>query len=247
MKRRNWFWGIFFILATVVLIASQVTPFTTIGFWSLLGAIILIAVIIQSAIYRVWAGIFIPVALLYLIFQAPLGWVYLSPWILIIAAIFLSIAFHLLLRSKPRWEKYAQEKWQNAHGEWKGHAHEYSDGMGVSENQDDNHPEIKVSFGNVTRYLRSTCLEYGRFSTSFGAIEAYFDQATLSPEGAELFVESSFGAIKLFVPRTWNVVNRVHSGMGGVTFKGVPALDANPPCLTLTGNVSMGGVEVYYV
>jgi len=235
MKRRNWFWGIFFILAAIVLIASQVTSFTNLGFWSLLGAIILVAVVIQSALHRAWAGICLAAALLYLIFQTPLGWPYLSPWILIIAAIFLGIALHMLLRKKPRWESYGNGNWR------------MKEGGECSENQDDNNPEIYVKFGNVTRYLRSNCLERGKFVTSFGAIEVYFDQATLSPLGAELFLESSFGAIKLFVPRSWNVVNRMQSGMGGVTFKGIPALDVNPPTLILTGNVNMGGVEVHYV
>jgi tellurite resistance protein TehA-like permease len=60
MKKRNIFWGIFFVVATVLLIASQLGSFMEIGFWSLLGTILLIAIIIQSCIYRVFFGILMP-------------------------------------------------------------------------------------------------------------------------------------------------------------------------------------------
>ena len=67
MKNRNWFWGIFFILATIVLIASQFGTFGTVGFWPLLGTILLIALMVSFIMHRGAWGIFIPLALIYMI------------------------------------------------------------------------------------------------------------------------------------------------------------------------------------
>lgn len=234
MKKRNWFWGIFFILATILLIASQLGSFVAIGFWSLLATIVLVAIIVQSCVYRAWPGIFVPLALLYLIFQTPLGWPYLAPWILIIAAILLSIGFQILFRSRPC-------NPNNYTG-----ANIKSD---VSDNNDDNHPIINLKFGNVVRYLRSTAFTGGEFSCHFGAIEVYFDHATLSPQGAELFLNCHFGAIKLFVPRNWPVENRTQGSMGALEFKnsGIAQPDHSLPKLVLTGSINMAGVEVFYI
>lgn len=232
MKKRNIFWGIFFIVATVVLIASQVGNFEAWSFWSLLGSILLVAVIIQSAMYKVWAGIFIPISVIYIIYQNALHWPYIAPWVLIIAAILVSIGFHILFKSRsiPH--------------------HVYHDhSTRISGNDDDNNPQISVSLGNTTRYLHSTALASGRLSVSLGSLEVYFGDAKLDPAGATISMDCSLGAIKLYIPRVWRVVDNIESSIGGVSFinSGIAAPDPELPALTLKGDVSMGGIEVTYV
>jgi hypothetical protein len=79
-------------------------------------------------------------------------------------------------------------------------------------------------------------------------LEVYFDQATLSPNGAEVYCNCKFGAIELIVPRTWRVVDKLNCTLGGVDNKhrhSSPAEDA--PRLTVLGDVSLGGIEIKYV
>ncbi|HCA28557.1 MAG TPA: hypothetical protein DEP23_02725 [Ruminococcaceae bacterium] len=79
-------------------------------------------------------------------------------------------------------------------------------------------------------------------------MEVYFDQAQLSPEGAEVFVDVSFGAIELYIPRHWNVENNVHASLVGVEeARRFNNASENSPKLTLTGNVSLGGLEINYI
>lgn len=238
MKKRNVFWGIFFILATILLVASQLGSFTQLNFWSVLGTIVLVAIIIQSCMYRVWVGLFIPLALLYLIFQQPLGWPALSWWILIIGAILLSIAFYFLFKSRPHssYIKYC-------------HPHHGQEGVDINEDGDENHPVISVKLGAAVRYLRAESLERASLSVSLGSMEVYFDHVTLSPNGAEAFLDCRLGAIELFIPRNWPVINNVNGSMGGIDFKnaGLASPDNTLPSLRLMGNVSMGGVEVTYI
>lgn len=233
MKHGNWFWGIFFVAAAVFVIASQVTSFAHIGFWSIAAAVLLAAVFFQSLVRLNYFGVFVPLALGYILFQQPLHLVYISPWLLLLAAVLLSIGFHTIFRTRPR--KTAGCHRANRDGE------DYR----TVEDIDDNNPYVKVTFGVSSKYLHADALRNGQFYCNFGALEVYFDQVHLAPEGAEIFVDCSFGEVKLFFPRSWRVVEKLNSGLGGVTssFRGNPAAE-DAPQITVTGNVSLGSLVI---
>lgn len=235
MKHRNWFWGILFLLAAVFLIASQTTSFREIGALSILATVLLALVIIHSIVYRNFFGIFIPIALLYMVYTQPLQLIIISPWLLISAAILASTGFSIIFRCRP------QKSMHDCH-----HGMEHVNH--TAENMDDNHPYAKVSFGASSKYLHADCLKEGEFYVSFGALELYLDQARLSPDGAKLFLDCSFGAIKLYVPRSWQVQDNLHATLGGVDNDLRAARpDADSPVLTLNGNIQFSGVEIRYI
>ncbi len=222
-------------MATVVLIASQLVPFGSIGFWPLLGAILLVAVIVQLIMSRAAWGMFVPLALLYMIFQAPLKLPFLQPWILVVAGILLTIGFGILFHKRPR------HTGSYSHGGCR------PEGTACEDTSDENRPSINVSFSGTTRYLRAGALEYANLSCSFGSLEVYFDQVQISPNGAEIFVDCKFGNIELYVPKNWQVSNGTHAGMGSLSFTGTPYHEASSPHVTVSGNISMAGVEVHYI
>jgi hypothetical protein len=105
-----------------------------------------------------------------------------------------------------------------------------------------------VNFGAVSRRLLADSLETVRLHCNFGALEIYFDHAELSGNGATVDLDCSFGAIKLLIPKHWRVIDNLNCTLGGVDAdKKFPGLAENAPRLTLTGNVSLGGVEVRYI
>lgn len=236
MRNRNWFWGIFFILATVVLIASQIWTAGTVGFWPLLGTILLIALMVSFIMHRGAWGIFVPLALIYMIWQQPLGLFYLEPWILIVAGVLLTIGFGILFHRKP----YFHHSCDSAGG--------YRPESKVTENtENENNLSISVSFGNITRYLHASAFERACLTCSFGALEVYFDDVAVNPGGAEIDVDCSFGSIEIYVPKNWRVVSQTSAGMGGLKFTGTPRLEETSPQVMLNGKISMGGVEVHYI
>ncbi|NLA86999.1 MAG: hypothetical protein GX847_06910 [Clostridiales bacterium] len=233
MKHSNWLWGVFFVLAAVFVIVSQITSFAQIGFWSILAAVFLAAVFIQSLIHLNYFGVFIALAVAYWIFQVPLSLYIISPWLLILTAVLLSIGFHIIFH------RYSKCRYVRRHSD-----DEYT----TIEEIDDNNPYVKVSLGASSKYLHADALKSGQFYCKLGELNVYFDQVQLAPDGAEIFVDCSLGAINLYFPKTWRVINSLHDSLGGVnedSRRSTPAPDA--PQIVVTGNVSLGAVEFNYI
>ena len=234
MKNKNWFWGIIFILSAVFVIASQTGSFGHMGILTMAATVLLAAMIISSIVNRNFFGIFLPLAFLYWIYAGPLNLTDISIWKLIIAAVLISMGFSILFRSHPK-------AWVCEHGKYDRHST-------TTENIDDNNPYANVSFGSSIKYLHSDCLKSGQFSSSFGSLEVYFDQVQLDPAGAEIFLDCSFGSIKLYIPKEWRVLENVKTSLGSIENKiRLSNLPENAPKLTLTGNVSFGSIEIQYI
>lgn len=250
MKKRHIFWGVFFVLAAVLVIASQFGFFGRVGAWSIILGVLLIAWLIHGIFRISFIEITLPLALLYLVFQKPLKLFYLSPWLLILAAVLLGIGLSMLIRKRrrPPWThgESGGQAWENTGGA-PGHGGLHPE-TGIAVNDDDSYPAARVSFGATSRYLHAQNLVRGEFSASFGAMEIYFDQTKLAPAGADVFLECSFGSIRLFVPRGWEVNDNVTATLGTVQndVRHAHAEEGLPP-LNLSGSVSFGSIEVIYV
>ncbi len=239
MKHNNWFWGVFFVLAAVFVVASQLTDFMVIGFWTIAASVLLAAVFIQSLVKLNFFGVFVSLALAYMLYQNPLGLYIISPWLLLLAAVLLSIGFHIIFRRNARcgYERRHERSCNHACDE------EYR----TIEDVDGNNPSVKLSFGSSSKYIHADALKSGQFTCSFGALAIYFDQAQLDPDGAEIYIDCSFGEIKLFVPREWRIDDKLKASLGSVHNDIRKSRDGDGPTVTLTGGVSLGSIEILSV
>jgi len=115
----------------------------------------------------------------------------------------------------------------------------------IEEGDDVNNPYISVSFGGAVRYLHSECLESAELRCSFGNLEVYFDNVTLSPNGADINVNCNFGNVEIFVPSHWRVVDEMNASLANAEVsKHLRSNDTDAPTLRLNGSVSLGNVEV---
>lgn len=239
MKSRNWFWGLFFLLAAVFVIACQTGSFGQINALSLVATVLLVALGVHSAVHRDFFGIFVPLALLYMIYQRPLGLMPISFGILAVAAVLAATGFSILFHG--RWHGNYR------HGRCRGDRDRWGEDPGA-EDLDGENPYAKISFGSSSKYLHTDRLKRAQFSVSFGEMDIFFDQARPDPEGAEVLLDCSFGRIKLYVPRQWQVVNHVQTSLGTVEIDSrTSPPDLSAPLLTLSGNVSLGNVEVHFI
>lgn len=238
MKHHNWFWGIFFLAAGFFVVASQVGGFLELGFWSIAATVLLVAALIGSIADLNFFGISVSAALLYAVYQGPLDWPKVSVWLLLLTAIFISIGLSLIFHGKRR---NRRNNWKTCGDNCGTHApsDEYIEGDAVS---------ISESFNEVSKYLHADCLKQANISSSFGRLCVYFDNVKLSPGGAEVFVDVSFGKIELYLPKQWRVVDQVHTSAGAVSNSPRTAgVNTDTPILTVKGRVSFGNLEFRYI
>lgn len=232
MKHGNWFWGIFFLAAGFFVIACQVGTFAYLGFWSIAATVLLAAVLVSSLPEPNFFGITVPLALLYTIYRQPLGWPRVSVWLLLLAAVFVSIGLSMIFHPHGH-------HWEMSHCH---HHHDHA------ENIDGNDVFVRASFSESCKYLQADRLKTARLESSFGKLSVYFDQVRLDPAGAVADVNASFGEMVLYLPGSWKVVDRIYTGTGSVNadeHRSQPDPDA--PTLTLTGSVSFGQLKIRYV
>jgi len=230
MRFKSWnvTWGVCLLLVAAFILVNQFSDFTEIGIGSIIAIILALAFIVQCLVRPHFAPLPIPLAVLYIVLQTPLGWPSIQIWHMILAAGIAYIGLEMLL-PKPKKHRHLKFKRSQVH----------------VETSDGNNPSVSVNFGEVSRHLCAGALETVQLNCNFGAMEIFLDQAELSPNGAEVMLNCSFGEIKLFMPRHWQIIEQVDCSVGGVDIGKhfAPPTD-NAPRLRLCGKVSFGGVEV---
>ena len=236
-RHSNLIWGTFLLLGAVFILLNQFNSFADIGIGSIVIGVLSLIFLAQCIVDARFAAIPIPLAVLYITFQTPLALPYIRPWTLILASVFAALGLSIIFPKKywhgkaprnPSWTKTSSRM-----------RTEYGD--------NDNNPSISVNFGAVSRHLRANSLESAQLYCNFGALEVFFDQVELNPNGAEAVLNCSFGAIKLYIPKHWRVINQLNCSLGGVDTDTNFTPADNAPQLTLNGSVSLGGVEVRYL
>ncbi len=240
MSSKKIIWGLFFIAGAALLVLNQMGLLIGIGMWSLLFTLVLIPVFIQSLIRLEFFGMFFPLALLAIIYAEPLGIEKLVPWTVLLAALLLSLGFTILFKKERFWHRDGCRN--------KNDAEVASGWLGDIRQTDEDNIAVEASFGSSTRYIHSTNLQKVSVKCSFGSVKVFFDNASLSPEGAEMYIASSFGGVELYIPRAWRVINNVDTSFSGVDERhsfGEPPSSA--PVITLLGNIRFSGIEVVYI
>jgi len=231
MKNRNLFWGIILILAAILIITNQLGTFISINPFRLIITIFLVVIIIKNIPRLHFTNILLPLALLLILYKNSLGLAGLSSWAILLAGCFASAGLSMII--KPR-------KHQQNHYEY---SNEYYQ---TSEDINENIISGSVSFGSDTKYLYSDHLERADFTCSFGSLKVFFDQARLSPGGAEVFIDASFASVELYIPKTWQVVDHISTSLASVNGGG-GSEDPTAPILTLTGNITLSSVQIKYI
>ena len=238
MKSRfsNLFWGIVLLLVAAFVLTNNFIGFDDIGIGKIIISILALAFIVQCIARLHIAPLVIPLAVLYFIFREPSGLPVLQTWKLVVATVLAFIGLNILL---PQRHSYNQCNNSDRSGD---HQKKIP-----ADGNKDNNPYVGVNFGSISRSLNADSLETVRLSCNFGAMEIFFNQVELSPNGAHAYIDCSFGGIQLFIPRHWQIIDKLNCTLAGVDIKSFTAPAENAPRLTLNGSVSMGGVEVKYI
>jgi len=237
MSTNKWFWGVFFICAAAAVILNALGYLADVSVFSIIFTIILIPIIVKSLFHRFFAGVFFPLAIIGILYSKPLHIESLSPWPLLGAALFLSIAFSIMFKSR----KFLTHL--KAH-HYKRFNRDYDETI---EYVDDNEIDCIVSLGASTKYIHCTALKKANLSSSLGALKIFFDNAELDPAGAVMNLDCSLGSIEMYLPKKWRIENHVNTVLGAVEEKNKYADPGVGPLLTMNGEVSLGAITIIYV
>lgn len=237
-KTSRIFWGLGFITAAVFLVLSQMHLITAqISVWSALIGILCVALLVSSIADGSFGGIFFSLGLAWLTFAEALGLPKVGFWNVVIIVVFLTVGFNFLFPHKHR-----------SHGDQDDpHARrsDYTKYQKVTEEEGDGFVECSNSFGETTKYVNMSDLKRGHFQNSFGEMKVYLDQAHMAGDSVTIEVSNSFGQLTLFIPKEWNVVQKVSVFAASVDEKRCG--DSNGPICYLKGSASFGEIEIVYV
>ncbi|ACD24724.1 hypothetical protein FDC58_04555 [Clostridium botulinum] len=232
MKKERVFWGALFILAGIFLIISKLGFFPDVNVFSLLLTVFLVVVIVKSLLHLNFSGILFPMAFICIIYDKELGITAITPWTVLMAALFGSIGLSMIFHKHIKWGNH-NHKCEN---------YEFEK-INV---EDESNVRFKNSFGASIKYINTDKFEQGYFDCSFGAMKLYFDNVAMSNKSAIVRIDASFSGIELYVPKTWSVQDKTNVFLGSVSEKNRNnQITTNN--LTLLGDISFSGVEIIYI
>lgn len=224
------FWGVLFILASLLIIVNQLGFFKEISMFKIISAVLLIGIMIRSIYSISFPGILYPMAFLCIIFEKELNISEFVPWPALLTATLASIGLSLVFK-------------KNYNGKLNFHRTRATKTVGE---ESESVIDCYVNFGAITKYIHSNNFESAKIKCSFGAASVYFDQAIINSDEAYIDLDVSFGGVELFIPKEWRVTINANVSLGGIEEKfRVP--NASGPTVYITGNVNLSGVEIIYI
>lgn len=230
MRKEKIFWGLFFIAAGIFIIVSQLGYFTGINIFSLILTIFLIACMIKSIRHLNFSGILFPAAFLCIIYAETLGITKITPWPVLLAALFGSIGLSIIFHNHHYY----------SHSNHEEHFTE------IIDQEDGNSFNFETSFGSSIKYVNSEDFNQANLKCTFGSMKVYFDNAMIQSEQAVIKLDVSFAGVELYIPKTWNIINKANISFGAIDEKNRNQSNG-VPSVTLTGNSSFAGISIIYV
>ena len=243
--KKNYFWGVFLILAGAYLVVSQMGYLPKVGPFTLVFTIVCLAALVSSILHLSFGGILFPLAFIGIMYDQQLGITAITPWTILLAALLGTIGLNLLFG------RFKKRHWHVHHKHHKGHwdvgiSSDGKSGEGSSQNLDGEWVHIRSSFSSVIRYVTSENLQTVDIEASFGAAQIYFDNAQIPSGQATVNIDSKFAGVELYVPHNWQVINHVVSSFGAVDEEN-QCTGERTATLMLEGSNSFGGITIIYV
>lgn len=240
MKIERIFLGIVFILgAAFLIISSFFNYFPNINVFSLVLTAFLGIIIVKNVMRMHFPGILFPIALICIIYEEPLGITNITPWPVLMAALLGSIGLSMVFDKQWRWG-HRHRRW--IHGKYNNEDYRF-DKVDI---EDGSYVKFETSCGASIKYINTNQFEQADLSCSFGSMKVYFDNAVMCKNNATARINSSCGAIELYVPKTWYVEDKTNVFVGSVDEKNKNN-ETTTNTLTLVGNINFSSVEIIYI
>ncbi len=239
MRKKEIIMGLLLVIGAVFILTDSIGIFWNIGFLKLAVTLILIGIIIDNVAERSIGGILFPLAFLGILYDKILGIEHLTPWPVLGAALLGTIGLNLIFKKK---HVKAEVKYDADFDRT------WSQKETVIDEDCGDTVECSVNFSSAVKYIKNPRFKRAYLKSSFGNLCVYFDDVRIG-EGEEAVVQAdvSMGNLQLYVPGEWQVVLDVNTSFGGVEEIGKRKAERGNKTLKITGNISFGGMEIYYI
>lgn len=245
-NKNSIFWGLMLIAIACYLILSQLHIVTlAISITKLILGVIFVGTAINSIIEKSFGGLFFSLAFLWIIFDSVFKLPTVSTPVVLMIALLLTIGFSMLFPKKHYNHNYSNE---NKHIEWDDYEDPDKTGKYQTVFNDDTNESFCGSnrFGASAKYINTGNFKKANLDCSFGELKVYFDSAKIISDSAEICVRQSFGSTQLFIPKEWQIVQKVSVFAGAVEERNHNKSNGSP-VVYLTGEVKCGSVIITYV
>ncbi len=230
MKMSKLFWGLGFVVLAVLLILDAtgvLAPlFAVVGgvsAWQILAGIALAAFIISRLCKGKIAILFIPLALLFMVFEKNVAFLLgrsgpniVSNWILLLSAFLLTVGMSMILPKKRR-----------------GFSCFISD-------------EIDKDVGKSRiYYIDCNDFKFKNIENNMGSCSVRFENPSAYEGGGALHVDNNMGSMVIYVPSDWHISENIDNNMG--SFEGSKHGNKNGPTLLIEGDNNMGSLKIKLV
>ncbi len=247
-RNRNIMGGLLLIAMAVCLVLWKLNvfnlpaAFAEISLFGLFIAVGMVLVIIKSIADRWYAGIFIPIAVILIIFDKPLGITAITPWVVLVAALLITIAFYMMFPRHGGCHRFVK----SGEGSTSGGIHEsFSENYNETANGT---VDFATRFGSSTKYVRSQNLCSADLSTQFGEMSVYFDKSQVPGGVVYLNCQVAFGEMDIYIPSNWRVENKISVSLGHCESNGMnPDNEVNAVSCVIKGSVAFGELKIIRV
>lgn len=231
--------GLLLIIGAVFIMVDRMGFFWDIGLFKIIVTVILVGILIDNVIERSFGGILFSLAFLGILYDRPLRIEHLTPWPILGAALLGTIGLNMIFKKKHVDIEVKYDNTLNKH---------WSEKEQVIDEECGDTVECSVSFSSAVKYIKSTHFKRAFLKSSFGNLCVYFDNAHIG-EGEEAVVQTDvhMGTLTLYIPGDWKVVLDVNTSFGNVEERGKRNIQSENRILWITGDISFGGVEIYYI
>jgi hypothetical protein len=245
-KTRNIFWGIFFIVAAILIVLSTFSLLPTMPLFTLIATILIVAVMIESLLHINFTGILFSLAFLGILYSDALNISKLTPWPILVVALLGSIGLSIIFGS----HRHNDDCFNNFKtvkncddDEIKEEMNQTSDDEGII--------DIKTNMGASIKYINTDDFKVANINCSFGGVKVYFDKAIIKGNSARINIYASFSGIELYIPKEWKIVNNLSSVLAAVDEKNNIIRNKmnsqNEKNVVIEGTSKLSGIEIIYI
>ncbi|WP_297630736.1 hypothetical protein [uncultured Clostridium sp.] len=228
MKKRSVFWGLLLIIASILLVLTDIKGFHLRSGLDIVVTIILLGIFIESLIKINFYGIIFPIGLTYLIYQEEFKLYKLNIIIVLLGSLLLSVGLSMIFKRNNRKMIDIFSRKEK---------------VKLKESYD---IEAKVHLGETITYVTNEFRD-GYLESSFGAIKVYFDKSNIEGTDASFEINSLCAGVELYVPKEWQIVNGITNILSGVNEEGKYINVEKKSVLRLTGISKLSGITIKYV